>query len=201
MMEDGVIKYQIDFKQTEIPSVPHWSSIENVRSRLFQLGLIGVDKEGVGYGNISQRINSTQFVITGTQTGHLSQLYQKDYTIVLEYDFDQFYLKAKGQRKPSSEALTHAALYLLSDEVQVVIHIHAAKLWHYMLKTNYARVDAAYGTRQIIEEVQSLYAERAIWTSPTFVMAAHYGGIITMGKNLQDAECAVYTLLKDFLMA
>jgi len=73
-MIDGVIKYHFDFQVTKPLEEGLFSEIELLRERLFALNLIGVTEDGVGFGNISQRVDANSFVITGTQTGHLEKL-------------------------------------------------------------------------------------------------------------------------------
>jgi hypothetical protein len=112
-MIDGIIKYNFDFKATDSLKTRDFLEIEMVRERLFALNLIGVTDDGIGFGNISQRVNDDSFVITGTQTGHLKNLEGKHYSFIEAYDDKEFYLKSSGAIKPSSEALTHGTIYNL----------------------------------------------------------------------------------------
>ena len=58
--------------------------LETWRKPLVESGLIGhYDEAGVGYGNISVRCGDTkQFLISGTQTGHLADTDEQHYSLV-----------------------------------------------------------------------------------------------------------------------
>jgi len=200
-MIDGVIKYNFDFK----PSLPlnesKFTKIELLRERLFTLGLIGVTEDGIGYGNISNRLDKERFVITGTQTGHLAQLNASHYALVEAYDDKQFYLKSTGSIKPSSEALTHGTIYNLSEEIGAVIHIHSKVLWNFMLLNGYLETeDVEYGSLEMIEEVERLYASVNPLLNPKFVMAGHEEGVMFFGQTLHDAELTLYEIIEKLLL-
>jgi ribulose-5-phosphate 4-epimerase/fuculose-1-phosphate aldolase len=102
--------------------------------------LIGAYEESaIGYGNISQEFDGSdfEFIITGTQTGELAHLEPKYYSKITKIDFKKFTTYATGVTKPSSEAITHATIYKISPKIKAVIHIHNEKLWRYMLANEY----------------------------------------------------------------
>ena len=47
------------------------------RNKLFEMGLIGVYENGVGFGNISERTQGNKFIITGSTTGGKEKLDEK----------------------------------------------------------------------------------------------------------------------------
>jgi len=199
-MIDGIIKYHFDFE----PSMPLddslCSEINATRKRLFALKLIGVSSEGIGYGNISQRVNKDSFVITGTQTGHLSKLNASHYSLIKEYRDQEFYLKSTGAIKPSSEALTHGTIYNLSDKIGAVIHIHSNKIWQFMLNKDYlSTAKVEYGSSEMIEAVNQIYKDIDPLSNPKFVMAGHKEGIMSFGRNLYEAELNLFGVLGDYL--
>ncbi len=201
-MTDGVIKYTIDHTIFDA-RIPYdiYSELEKVRTRLHHLGVIGVDAEGVGYGNISvkEAIVTDVFYVTATQTGHLSQLGTSLYTKVTGYDFDTFTLRSKGKERPSSEALSHAMIYELDPTIKAVIHIHSPALWVFAKQRGDLSTTAAYGTRAMTEEIAALYPERDPLSSPMFVMRGHEDGIMVFGESLQKAEKRLLGLLKAYL--
>ena len=72
--QEGVIKYRIEHSQKSINDLFSFSEVSDWRAIIFRLGLIGQDPErydNLGFGNISQRLRfeSSQFIISGTQTG------------------------------------------------------------------------------------------------------------------------------------
>jgi len=199
-MIDGVIKYHFDFRLSTPLSEVKFRDIEFVRERLFALGLIGVTDEGVGYGNISQRIGTNSFVITGTQTGHLANLNGSHYSLVEDYDDTEFYLKSSGVIKPSSEALTHGTIYNLSDKIGAVIHIHSKLIWQFMLDSNYLSTSKVeYGSIEMIDEVNRIFATTNPLDNPKFVMAGHEDGVMIFGRNLYEAELNLLEVLGRYL--
>jgi len=197
---DGVIKYNFDFQPSKPLEVFQFCEIETVRERLYVLGLIGAYANGVGYGNISQRVSKNSFVITGTQTGHLNNLEAEHYSLVEAYEDKAFYLKSSGAIKPSSEALTHGTIYNLSSEIGAVIHIHSKAIWNFMLKNEYLKSkNVAYGTVEMIDEVNHIFSTLDPLSNPKFVMLGHEEGVITFGRDLAEAELILFEVLGDLL--
>ena len=201
-MIDGVIKYIIEHTSSDV-RIPYdlHGELEEVRTRLHYLGLIGVDKSGVGYGNISIKDNaySKTFYVTATQTGDLSQLDASLYTQVTGYDFHTFTLRSKGKEKPSSEAFSHAMIYELDPLIQAVIHIHSHSLWEFMQQRGDLATTASYGTLAMTNEIANLYPGQRPLSSPLFVMKGHEDGIMIFGETLQKVEERVLGLLRDYL--
>ncbi len=198
-MIDGVIKYKFNFTKSKALEKSLWRKIEKTRERLYALKLIG-EKDGIGYGNISRRQSQNSFVITGTQTGNLKTLKSKHYSLIEAYDDRKFYLKSSGAIKPSSEALTHGSIYNLNPTIGAVIHIHSQNLWDFMLKNSYKKTkDVPYGSTQMIDEVKRIYQDINPLDDPKFVMSGHQDGIIAFGKDLKQAQLAIYELVGEFI--
>ena len=199
-MIDGVVKYDFTFNRSRALRRGLIAPIESCRARLYAMGLIGVYDNGIGYGNISQRVEGERFVITGTQTGHLPRLTPKYYALVESCDDRNFCLRASGAAKPSSEALTHGTVYHLSPKIHAVIHIHSMVLWEFMLAGDYLRTaDVAYGTIEMIEEVNRIYEGIDPLSHPIFAMTGHEEGIICFGQDMDEAEKVLYGLLRAYL--
>lgn len=200
-MIDGVIKYSLEYTQSESIEWKLCDEIEQIRKDLHNLGLIGVYDNGIGYGNISQIINNDKhFVITGTQTGHLKNLEAKDYSLITSVNLDTFKTIATGYTKPSSEAITHYTLYDIDKNIKAVIHIHSEVLWRFMLQNDYlATSDVEYGSIAMVKDVQAMYAEIDPLSKPLFVMKGHFEGIVTFGNKLEDAKSVLYRLINDYL--
>ena len=202
--QEGVIKYRLDF--TEAAPLPEiWlQSLQQWRLTLFQLGLIGQDPErygGLGYGNISLRHPSGKgFIISGTQTGGLAQLSPADYCYVSHCDPFENLIVASGPIKPSSEALTHGAIYALDDNIQAVIHTHSPEIWQQadaiLLPKTPAEVP--YGTPEMAQSVADLWQKGVLSPAHIFVMAGHEDGVVSFGDNLNDAGM---TMLNNFQWA
>jgi hypothetical protein len=70
--DEGYVKFTSDWRPGPPPDATAVHELERWRRPLFEAGLIGYDEAlGVGYGNLSMRTGQRQFVVSGTQTGHL----------------------------------------------------------------------------------------------------------------------------------
>ena len=199
-MDEGVVKYSIEHSKEEV-SAPflHYDAIESVRSHLVALGLIG-EKAGIGYGNLSVRDTTTSgFFITATQTGALSALLPEHYSYVYRYSFNDFVVYSQGMHPPSSEALSHAMIYNIHPDITAVIHIHSLALWEYMIAHRYPATTAAYGTKEMVDEIATLYTTKDPFVENALVMRGHHEGIMTFGASLHEAQLRLYNILKCYL--
>ena len=198
-MKDGVIKYHVEHTSSSAHEFSGYETLEALRNRLFALGLIG-EKDGIGYGNLSKRLGQSHtFFITATQTGKQTHLAKDQYTYIDDYDFESFTVFSKGNHKPSSEALSHAMIYEVNQDINVVIHIHSHALWLFMQEHHYLSTQAEYGTAQMVNEIEILYNNINPFTNNAFVMKGHEDGIITFGRNLEEAERTLYNIIQALL--
>ena len=198
-MIDGVIKYTVEHQSASTPLFSGYEQLEALRTRLFALGLIG-EKDGIGYGNLSMRNDrSKSFFITATQTGRKHTLSREYYTYISDYDFSTFKVISQGTHKPSSEALSHAMIYEIDDRITTVIHIHSLALWKFMKEKNVLATTAEYGTAQMVEEIAGLYTNLDPMMNNAFVMKGHEEGIITFGRDIEEAELVLYTIMQAYL--
>src|SRR5512139_1489618 len=121
--QEGVIKYQLEHTQKPINEEFSISEINAWRTIIFRLGLIGQDPErydNLGFGNISQRLDSqsSQFIISSSQTGHIEHLSTEHYCLVVKADPQKNWIQSCGLYKPSSESLTHASIYAKDGNIQ-----------------------------------------------------------------------------------
>ncbi|MDH5657677.1 MAG: class II aldolase/adducin family protein [Spirochaetia bacterium] len=200
--KEGVIKFQYEWVKAEPPSRVSVAELELLRNTLYRMKFIGVDETGLGFGNVSRRNlkkeNKNEFIITGSQTGGLPALFAKDYCRIVDYDYDRFWVKSEGQIKPSSESLTHAALYDTDPEIAWIIHIHNLKLWDFMIQNQYPETgNISYGTRELALEVKKLHQSGGFQKGNFLAMTGHTSGIITFGKTSKEALSYVYALMKD----
>lgn len=188
--DEGVIKFYLHWKEGPILDSPLFEPLIRWRDHFHELGLIGFDKKmNVGFGNISIRIPLTgQFYISGTQTGHLPLTGTEHYCLVEKFDLEKNLVTCKGPVKASSESLTHAVLYNLSEEINGVIHIHNPKIW----KTLWDKVPATaesvpYGSIDMAREVVKLFHREKLEEKKIFIMKGHQDGIVAFGATLADA--------------
>jgi L-ribulose-5-phosphate 4-epimerase len=187
-MEEGYIKFNCNWIQSEPISSNEITEINNWRDTLYKLGLIGVYSNGVGFGNISIRYNNQTFLITGSATGGLNKLTESHYVLVNEYNLKQNSLTCNGPIKASSESLSHAAIYESSPETNAVIHVHNIGLWQNLIyKIPTSRKNVLYGTPEMAKEIKRLFKETNVSVEKIMVMGGHKEGIITFGKTLEEA--------------
>ena len=129
MTEEGYIKFRLEWEENSLTDLPDLSELNTIRTKLYDLGLIGVLPDGIGFGNISIRISENKFIISGTQTGHLRELSEKHYALVDDFSIDDNWVKCTGETKASSESMTHAAIYTANTNIQSVVHVHNKPLW------------------------------------------------------------------------
>lgn len=199
---EGVIKYQLKHQPCELPPALDISQINAWRSLLFRLKLIGQSAEkynGLGYGNISQRLpyGTAGFLISGTQTGHLPVLTPEHFAIVEAASPIRNSITSSGPSQPSSEALTHASVYLHDKSAKAVIHVHSPELWHNSktLGLPYTGADVAYGSVEMAEAVAQLFASGQLNKLPLFSMLGHEEGVVAFGESIASAAITLITQL------
>ena len=195
-MTEGYIKFQCKWEQEEIRiSESSFLSLEKERSRLYELGLIGMYPDGIGFGNISVRTNGGSFLITGSATGQFPTLNQSHYSMVSESSFVDNSISCKGLTKASAESLTHAAVYRAIPEVGAVVHVHCLWLWEKLLN-NYPTTsgEIEYGTPEMALAVQCLAAKMGMSDENIIIMGGHREGILAFGENLEEATIQIMNL-------
>lgn len=187
--DEGIVKYQCTWRKAQKPD---WSAVKLLdawRSRCFDLRLVGVYPDGVGYGNLSCRIgNTSTFWVTGSATGSLPRLGAAHYTKVLSTSPERNEVECEGPIQASSESMTHAVIYNLVPEARAVIHVHSKRLWtRFLHRVPTTPADVPYGTPEMCAAVGELLAEATPRRSGLFVMAGHEEGLVTFGESLQEA--------------
>lgn len=200
--QEGVIKYQLNHEYAPLAPTISLAEINAWRSIMYKLNLIGQDDHrygGLGFGNISQRLDtkSSQFVISGTQTGHLEQLTRHDYCLITTAIPEKNSISSTGECQPSSEALTHASVYAQDNAVQAVIHIHSPAIWNktHALQLAHTPTDIAYGTPAMAEAVAELINAQHWQHAAVFTMLGHEDGIVAFGTSLSQTAQMLINLL------
>ncbi len=197
MDDEEYIKFDCEWIRTGALSSDDIAEINSLRNKLYGLGLIGAHEDGVGFGNVSARVGgSDEFIITGTATGNLKTLDGRHYAKVTDFDIDKNRLTCVGPVQASSEALSHAAVYLSCADVNAVVHVHCLSLWRKLIgKVPTTSHDALFGTPAMAREIMRLFREGGAQKKGVIVMGGHREGLLFFGKDLDEAEKVVLDYL------
>jgi ribulose-5-phosphate 4-epimerase/fuculose-1-phosphate aldolase len=207
VIDDGVIKYdRSNFTQCPPLELVEYSNLELWRKKLYALELIGEYREaGIGFGNISETkdyshfspSSSPQFIITGTQTGKYPDLDGRFYTRVLDYNIEFLKIKMMGPVEASSEALTHAAIYLCNTNIKAIFHIHSNQIWEAMIRTkaDFTARNIPYGTVEMAKATQMCVGSNDFGA---FCMHGHEDGVVAYGRSLDEAGALILELYNKF---
>ena len=169
------------------------------REILVRLGLVGQDEaryDGAGFGNVSARIGPfpgrrgrRAFVITGTQTGGRRCMNLDAFCVVSAYDIDRNHVDSYGPVRPSSESMTHGAIYDLGPHIRFVLHAHCPVIWRQAraLKLPTTANDVPYGTSEMAREVERLNRESRLSDTRILAMGGHEDGIVVFGRSVEEA--------------
>ncbi len=188
METEGVIKFDLDFEPGDLDKIDI-SELSAWRSIFRSLGLIGQDVnryDGYGFGNFSMRVQDG-FLITGTQTGELDELTLASYSLCTGWDLTCNSVNATGAVKPSSESLSHAAVYEVQPLANCAFHVHSPDIWQVAERMDIAITDeeVPYGTPEMAEEVRRSIRNLAL--PGIFSMGGHEDGIFTFGAEMSQA--------------
>ena len=208
--KEGVTKYDVTHLTDPLPARRFGDLAARLtawRSILARLGGIGQDPlryDGAGYGNVSARVGpfpgkrgARPFIVSGTQTGGLRCLTLQHYCLVERYDAGRNQVQSRGAIRPSSESMTHGALYDLSPRVRVVLHIHCADIWtrRAQLRLPTTRPGVDYGTVSMAQDMRRLAQQTGMLEGRIFAMDAHEDGIVAFGHTADEAGHALLSAL------
>ena len=187
-MDEGYIKFNCkripsdDIPLDKVADLNFWRKI------MYDKGLIGIYPDGIGFGNISIRCDENTFLISGSATGGIPVLDKSHYSLVTDYNLQTNSLICKGPINASSESLTHALIYESSPSTNAIIHIHNLALWNQLMhKVPTSDNLVPYGTPEMAKEIKRLFEEASLSIEKIMVMGGHEEGIISFGKNLEEA--------------
>lgn len=201
---EGVIRFGTDHRREALPSwlAPLVAELARWQGELRRLGVVGRDPErygGYAFGNLSARLDRESppgcrsFVITGSQTlraGDEPALGSLDrWAVVERWAVAANRVESRGLVAPSSESLSHAALYDLdlSTPIGAVFHAHAPALWQRAQALGLPITDpsAQCGTPELAQEIARLGTEGAL-TRGLLAMAGHEDGILAFGATPEN---------------
>jgi len=200
-MTEGTIKFKCIWEKGEISLWKEtYSHIESTRDKIYALGLIGINDNGIGFGNISVRGDDEgTFIISGSATGGIAHLKQSDYALVTDYNISENTIECTGLTQASSESLTHAAVYQTLPEVGAVIHVHCLWLWEKLLKDyRVTSAEIEYGTPEMAYAVGKLASEIKVGEEKIIVMGGHKEGFLVFGSSLVEATVQIFNIYKRY---
>lgn len=170
------------------------------RAAMYRTRWIGLDPQrydGAGYGNISARLPDSgdgagpPFVITGTGTGAIEALGPDDLCVVDDFELDTNSVWSRGPAAPSSESMTHGALYRACPQIRAIVHIHCPALWARGEIGPWVNTapGVAYGTPEMGREMIRLV--RAYGSAGIIRMTGHLDGFLAYGPDLPSAALAL----------
>jgi ribulose-5-phosphate 4-epimerase/fuculose-1-phosphate aldolase len=183
------VKFTCQRVPGEINSFASLADLNAYRAKLLKLHLLGVDSNGIGFGNLSVRDGKTDnFYVTGSGTGGKLELASTDCVKVVACDFNANAVRFQGSSIPSSESLTHAAIYASDAMAGAVIHCHDLHLWRALLnQAPTTSATAEYGTPELAHEITALFKDNNAQNRKIVVLAGHESGVMTFGKDLEEA--------------
>jgi ribulose-5-phosphate 4-epimerase/fuculose-1-phosphate aldolase len=190
MHGEGYVKFDCRWQQRPPIADERLLALDQVRTQLWDLGLIGFDPvQQVGYGNVSIR-SSVCFlcIISGTQTGHLRALGPERYCAIESYSLQENRVSCWGPVRASSETLSHLAVYEALPTAGAVLHVHHARLWRWGLNHLPSSAPCVpYGTPEMAFELMRLVREHPAEEGQIFAMGGHEEGLIAWGSQPETA--------------
>jgi hypothetical protein len=200
---EGVTRFQVDHETRMLEGRVYGETavvLAAWREVLARLGLIGREPsryQGAAYGNVSARVGpfgdvgrgQRRFLVTGTRSGGRPRVTLEDFSLVERYDLLRNHVRSMGPIAPSSESLTHGAIYDIAPAARVVLHAHAPEIWRHAraLGLPITRVEALNGTPEMALEVQRLYRESTLSGTGILAMGGHEDGVIAFGATAAEA--------------
>ena len=183
------VKFTYERARADIAAFNALVELNACRQKLLEMRLVGLDSNGIGFGNLSVRDGATRnFHITGSATGGLTTLAVTDCVRVVACNLKKNWLKYEGTAIPSSESLTHAAIYESDPLTSAVIHCHDLDLWRTLFdRAPTTSKSVPYGTPEMAHEIMRLFNGNHVRKRQIFVMGGHEAGIVTFGKDLEEA--------------
>jgi len=193
--DEGYVKYTAVHTPAPAVEAPHWAELNKARTQLHRLGVLGVNPQGIGFGNVSIRFQGEEFLISGTATGASPELTPAEYCLVNSFDLAQNRIVSIGPVQASSEAMTHGAVYQSCSRANCVMHIHCGAVFNGMIRDGYPATakNAAYGTPEIAL-VLAQCVQKLGMDEGAVVLAGHDEGVIVWGPTVERALQLIQSL-------
>ncbi|MGQ9818544.1 MAG: class II aldolase/adducin family protein [Candidatus Kapaibacteriales bacterium] len=197
-MSEGIIKFSYEFVSKRIPSQKITEELNKIRQKFWEMKLVGVGENGISYGNISQRLSNNSFLITASQVGFKKILVESDYVVIQKADIKLNRVWVKGIKPPSSESLTHYAVYLANPLAFFVIHFHHRNLWKRLAgKAPTTSFNADFGTKELASSIFESIINLEPRERGLVVLGGHKDGLIAYSSNAEGLLELVIKYLED----
>lgn len=205
--KEGIIKFRMEYTPAAPLPAEELRELNAWRRILVMLKLLGQDPtrySGWGFGNVSRRLEpfdappeQRRYVITGTQTGAIADLRPEHFVVVTECHPAQNTTVAEGPVQPSSESMTHGAVYAADCDIRWVMHVHSPEIWRNAAALGLPITDPAipYGTPEMSAAVLGLFATTDVCEQRIFSMGGHEDGIVSFGRTAEEAGIALLSIL------
>ena len=160
-MDDGYIKYRSERRNGVFATTPLFSDLNQFRTILFDLKLVGMYPNGVGYGNLSMRTGPNQFIVTASATGGFRTLRDNQYCLVEEFSIEQNWVRCKKLFDD----------WLDNDRVATPASIP------------YGTPEMAHAVSNLVQSLRSL--------PTMFAMAGHDEGMVAYGTNIATTQACL----------
>lgn len=208
---EGLIRFRLEHASRPLAAPAHAALARELaawRRVLRRLGVLGRDPArygGLAFGNASARLapfagvpaGLRRFLVTGSQTGGRADVSLREFALLECWDLAAHRATSSGEVTPSSESLTHAALYDASEEIRAVLHAHAPELWRHARALGVPVTDpaAANGTPAMSAAVARLGRDGALAHTGVAAMGGHEDGVLAWGTSPADAGVALVRAL------
>ncbi|MEM4598673.1 MAG: class II aldolase/adducin family protein [Candidatus Diapherotrites archaeon] len=203
-VKEGVIKFSYSLFPAKIP-IERISGLMICRDKLYKEGLIGIYKtgpmKGIGYGNASIRATfkgKKGFFITGSQTGGIEKLPAEKYCFIESFSIAENHVKAFGSVAPSSESITHGAIYSINQSVGAVVHTHSREIFEKAgkLGLKFTSKKSSYGSMDLALELKNAIEKMGCPDCGAIVTLGHEDGVFVWHKTIEEASNLCLELLK-----
>jgi len=181
--------------QADSDAAESWCAI------LRALGLLGRDAaryHGYAFGNVSVRDSRSRarFYVTASQTTDKPCNAPAAWVRIDGCDLARFSVAATGDAPPSSETLTHAAIYAADAAIGWIFHVHAPAIWRAAPRLELAAVGAEvpYGSPELATAVERL-AQSHPARPLLFATLGHEDGVFACGADADGTAGALVALL------
>jgi len=208
--DEGVIKFAVAHRREPLDARRYGdlaAELAGWRRVMAMTGVVGQETArygGAGFGNVSARVGPPAsplgrraMLVSCTQTGGQEDVRLDDFCIVECYDIAANRVESRGLCQPSSEAMTHGAIYDLGPHIRAVLHGHAPLLWRRAreLRIPCTAPGVAYGTQEMAREMARLYRASALPEQQILAMTGHEDGVIAFGRSVDEAGQVLVTYL------